>query len=190
MKFLLFIFMLLSANVHAEWLATIDDFTLTTVDGEEFTLSERSKSYVAIYIQGNGCPIARLSYPEYSRVRDQFADADIEFTMLNANIQDSPERIIHEREEFGYQFDVLKDTQQQIAKQLGVERTAEVFIVDTQTGQVKFRGPITDQLGYETQRFEITEHYLADAVTTILSGGEVDHDSIPDSKGCLVGIFL
>jgi hypothetical protein len=190
MKYILFVLVLLSTSVQAEWLRTISDFTLTTANNEEFTLSAQSTTYSAIYIQGNGCPIARLSYPEYTRVRDQFASEDIVFIMLNANIQDSMERIIQEREEFAYDFDVIKDSMQSVAKQLGVERTAEVFVVKNATGEVVFRGPITDQLGYETQRLQATEHYLADAISTILQGGSVDHNSIPESKGCLVGIFL
>ena len=52
-----------------------------------------------------------------------------------------------------------------------------------------FRGPINDQLGYETQRNEANEHYLIDALDTVLAGGVVNMDDIPDSKGCLVAIF-
>lgn len=76
-----------------------------------------------------------------------------------------------------------------LAKALGVERTAEVFIVDPETRAVLFRGPINDQLGYETQRVNASTHYLKDALNTVLAGGTVDMSNVPDSKGCLVAIF-
>ena len=75
------------------------------------------------------------------------------------------------------------------AKTLGVERTAEVFIVNPRTREVLYRGPINDQLGYETQRNNASEHYLKDALDTVLAGGTVDMNNIPDSKGCLIAFF-
>jgi len=125
----------------------------------------------------------------YRAVRDEFADRNIEFTMFNSNIQDNLPRIAKEAGEFGIDFPIMKDEGQHLAKALGVERTAEVFIVNPRTREVLFRGPINDQLGYETQRNEASEHYLKDALNTVLAGGAVNMDDIPDSKGCLVAIF-
>ena len=109
--------------------------------------------------------------------------------MFNSNIQDNLPRIAKEADEFGIDFPIIKDEGQQLAKALGVERTAEVFVVDTETLDVLYRGPINDQLGYETQRNNASEWYLKDALNTILAGGIVNMDDIPDSKGCLVAIF-
>jgi len=55
---------------------------------------------------------------------------------------------------------------------------------------VLFRGPIDDSLGYETQRVNTQHNYLRDALDTVMAGGSVDMNDIPDSKGCLVGFFL
>jgi len=109
--------------------------------------------------------------------------------MFNSNIQDNLPRIAKEAEEFGIDFPIMKDEGQKLARALGVERTAEVFIVNPHTQQVLFRGPINDQVGYETQRVSASEHYLKDALDTIMAGGTVGMDDIPDSKGCLVAFF-
>jgi hypothetical protein len=77
-----------------------------------------------------------------------------------------------------------------VARSLGVERTAEVFIIDPKTRKVLFRGPIDDSLGYETQRVTTEHNYLRDALDTVMAGGTVNINDIPDSKGCLVGFFL
>jgi alkyl hydroperoxide reductase subunit AhpC len=145
--------------------------------------------FVVFYAQGVGCPIARIALPNYREVRDEYASKNIGFLMFNSNIQDSMTRIAKEADEFGIDFPIIKDEGQALAKALGVERTAEVFIVNPRTRKVLYRGPINDQLGYETQRNNASEHYLKDALDTVLTGAKVDMNNIPDSKGCLIAIF-
>lgn len=176
--------------VADEWLRSIPEFELTDQSGNTHTLAQYAdRELVVFYVQGVGCPIARIALPNYRAVRDEFASKNVEFLMFNSNIQDNPKRIAKEAEEFGIDFPILKDEGQVLAKALGVERTAEVFIVDPKTNDVLFRGPINDQLGYETQRVNASEHYLIDALNTVLAGGKVDMSNVPDSKGCLVAIF-
>ena len=172
------------------WLRTIPEFELTDHLGAVHTLDTyKDYEYAVFYVQGVGCPIARLALPNYRAVRDEFAAKNIAFAMFNSNIQDDLPRIAREAEEFGIDFPVMKDQDQALAKALGVERTAEVFIIDPRSRDVLYRGPINDQLGYETQRNEARQHYLIDALNTVLAGGTVDMDNVPDSKGCLVAIF-
>jgi len=172
------------------WLRSIPEFELTDHLGEVHTLDTyRDYDLAVFYVQGVGCPIARLALPNYRAVREEFGPKNIAFAMFNSNIQDDLARIAREAEEFGIDFPVMKDQDQALAKALGVERTAEVFIVDPRTREVLYRGPINDQLGYETQRNEAREHYLTDALNTVLAGGVVDMENIPESKGCLVAIF-
>lgn len=179
-----------SVAVADGWLRSIPEFELTDHLGEVHTLDTyKDNKYVVFYVQGVGCPIARLALPNYREVRAEYASENIVFAMFNSNIQDDLPRIAREAEEFGIDFPVLKDQDQALAKALGVERTAEVFIIDPRTRDVLYRGPINDQLGYETQRNEAREHYLKDALNTVLAGGVVDMENIPDSKGCLVAIF-
>ena len=173
-----------------DWLRSMPEFELTDHLGEIHTMESYSDYDLAVfYVQGVGCPIARIALPNYREVRDEYSGKNIAFTMFNSNIQDNLPRIAKEADEFGIDFPIIKDEGQQLAKALGVERTAEVFVVDTETLDVLYRGPINDQLGYETQRNNASEWYLKDALNTILAGGIVNMDDVPDSKGCLVAIF-
>ncbi len=173
-----------------EWLRSIPDFELTDQNGKVHTLDDyKDYDYAVFYVQGVGCPIARIAVPNFREVRDEFSGKNVSFTMFNSNIQDNLARIYREANEFGIDFPIMKDEGQKLAKALGVERTAEVFVVNPRTQEVLFRGPINDQLGYETQRNEASAHYLKDALNTVLAGGVVNMDDIPDSKGCLVAIF-
>lgn len=180
-----------AAQAQDDFLKTVKEFELSDQYGNMHTLDDYAdEDYVVVYIHGAGCPIARLAVPSYKEIRADYADENIEFLMLNAFIQDDIERIRKEGEEFDVDMPILKDADQSVAKSLGVERTAEVFIIDPRTREVHFRGPITDQFGYETQRMEAAEHYLRDALETVQAGGRVDMSDIPDAKGCLVGYFL
>lgn len=173
------------------FLKTIKEFELTDHMGQSHTMDEYlERDWVVMYIHGTGCPIARLSVPAFQKIRQDYADKNIEFLMLNSFIQDDMARIAKEAQEFNITFPILKDADQSVARSLGVERTAEVFIIDPRTREVHFRGPIDDSLGYETQRLETKHHYLRDALDTVMAGGTVNMNDIPDAKGCLVGYFL
>lgn len=196
MKQLLILFtaiitILLGFTVQADdYLKPVKDFTLVDQTGITHSLSDyKDKDYIVMYIHGSGCPIARLSVPNFKNIAEEYSKKNIEFLMLNSFIQDDMKRIQEEAEAFDIHFPILKDEDQTVAYSLGVERTAEVFIIDPRTHETLFRGPIDDALGYETQRTAVNNTYLIDALNTILAGGVVDMDDIPDSKGCLVGFF-
>jgi alkyl hydroperoxide reductase subunit AhpC len=184
--------LLLATAGHADdYLKTIKEFSLTDHRGVTHTMDEYvDKDYVVMYIHGSGCPIARLSVPTFLSIRDDYEPKNIQFLMLNSFIQDDIPRIAKEAEDFKIDFPILKDADQSVARSLGVERTAEVFIIDPKTRKVLFRGPIDDSLGYETQRINTEHNYLRDALDTVMAGGTVNINDIPDSKGCLVGFFL
>ncbi len=187
---LLFVSIWYSAVIGDEWLRSVPEFELTDHLGNVHTLKDYEKYELAVfYVQGVGCPIARIALPNYREVRDEYASKNIAFTMFNSNIQDNLMRISREADEFGIDFPIMKDEGQKLAKALGVERTAEAFVFDPETQEVLFRGPINDQLGYETQRNNASKWYLKDALDTILAGGQINIDDVPDSKGCLVAIF-
>jgi peroxiredoxin len=173
-----------------DYLRSIPEFNLTDHLGATHSLDQyQDKKFLVFYVQGNGCPIARIALPNLRDVRSEFEGQGVEFIAFNSNIQDDLKRIAAEADDFSIDLPIMKDEGQKLAKALGVERTAEVFIVDPRTRDVLYRGPINDQLGYETQKNNADEHYLKDALTTVLAGGTIDIDEIPDSKGCLIAIF-
>lgn len=183
---------LLTTNAMAdEWLKTMKDFELTDHMGVTHSLDEYAdKDFIVMYVHGSGCPIARLSVPTFLGIRDDYTDKNISFLMLNSFIQDDIPRIRKEAADFKIDFPILKDADQSVARSLGVERTAEVFIVDPRSRKVLFRGPIDDSLGYETQRINTNHNYLRDALDAVMAGKTINMNEIPDSKGCLVGFFL
>ena len=183
--------MLFCASVQADdYLRPIIDFELLDQNNVVHTFEQYAqKEYLVLYVNGVGCPISRIAVPDFIKVQEQFADESMSFVMFNSSIQDSIEKIANEVTQFGIPFTVLKDADQSLGKALGIERTAEIFVIDTSTKQTVYRGPINDKLGYETQKNNASKNYLADALSATLAGESFNLDNIPESKGCLIAIF-
>lgn len=141
---------------------------------------------VVIMIQGNGCPIARNAWPTYREIRAEYEGRDVEFLMLNSNLQDNQSNILREAETFRMDIPILVDETQEVGESLGVIRTAEVFVIDPkQNWEVVYRGPVDDRLTYEHQKAVATENYLHDALDAVLAGKPIEVAQ-RDALGCLV----
>ena len=164
----------------------IGDFALLDHTGKHHKLSwYGDQKAVVVFVQGNGCPIVRNSVPELSAIRDAYADQGVEFFMLNPQPQDTRDSITAEAADLGYDFPILMDESQLVAESLGVDRTSETFIINPETREVIYRGPIDDRLHYETQKAEAKNHYLRDALDAYLAG-EAQPGNVPEAPGCLI----
>jgi peroxiredoxin len=164
----------------------IGDFALLDQNGKHHKLSwYGDQKAVVIFVQGNGCLIVRNSVPELRAIRDQYAERGVQFFMLNPQPQDTRDSITVEAAELGYDFPILIDETQLIAESLGVDRTSETFIINPETREVIYRGPIDDRLHYETQKSVAQNHYLRDALDAYLAGEALPTD-VPEAPGCLI----
>ncbi len=140
---------------------------------------------VVVMVQGNGCPIVRNSMPAFKALRDAYADKDVQFFLLNSNLQDNRQTVALEAEEFDYDIPVLIDDTQIIGESMDLVRTGEVFVLDPQTWSVTYHGAVDDRLDYETQKAEAGKHYLKDAIDDMLAGEPVEVAST-EPLGCLI----
>jgi peroxiredoxin len=165
--------------------AQVADFTLEDLNGASHRLyALSSKKAIVIMTQSNGCPIVRLAVPALRDIRDRYQPQDVEFLLLNPTLQDSRDTVLRESREFDFRMTVLLDRQQKIGEAWGVNRTAEVFVIDPKTWTLKFHGPIDDRLNYESQR-PVHHQYLADALDALLANKPVAVASVV-SPGCLI----
>jgi peroxiredoxin len=164
----------------------VDNFTLLDQNGKSHKLYYLSdQKAVVIMVQGNGCPIARAAWNTLKEIRQEFAGKGIEFLMLNPNLQDDRASVQEEAREFGYDIPILADEAQLVGEALGVTRTAEVFVIETQHWNVVYRGPIDDRLTYERQRATAKKTWLTDALTSVLAGKPVAVAK-REAVGCIV----
>ena len=177
--------MALAANAaHA---LRADNFVLLDQLGKAHELHYyKDAPAVAIMVQGNGCPIVRNALGDYKALRDRYRSQGVAFFMLNANLQDSRAAIRQEALAWDIDMPILNDEAQLVGESLQLIRTAEVLIIDPQTWQVAYRGPLNDRIsGYERQRAEVREHYAADALDALLQGAPVAVAQ-RDAIGCLI----
>lgn len=163
----------------------VENFRLLDQDHSAHELYyHRDAKAVVLLTTMNGCPIARNLMPDLRDIRRQFGD-DVEFLLINSSLQDSYASISEEVDEFGIDFPVLVDDAQLIGEALELDRSGEVLVIDTSNWSVAYRGPVNDRLGYETQRKEASEHYLADALGAIVAG-EAITEPRRDAVGCII----
>jgi peroxiredoxin len=163
----------------------VADFTLKDQTGAAHQLYALSaKRAIVIMTQSNGCPIVRLAVPALREIRERYRSQDVEFLLLNPTLQDTGDAVQHEAEEFGFGMTVLLDRTQQVGEAWGVNRTAEVFVIDPKTWTLLYHGPIDDRLNYESQR-PVHHPYLTDALDAVLAGKPVAVASVV-SPGCLI----
>jgi peroxiredoxin len=163
----------------------IADFTLKDQAGTSHQLYALSaKKAVVIMTQSNGCPIVRLAVPALREIRERYRSQDIEFLLLNPTLQDSADAVQHEAQEFGFGMSVLLDRTQKVGEAWGVDRTAEVFVIDPKSWTLLYHGPIDDRLNYESQR-PVQHPYLSDALDALLASKPVAVSSVV-SPGCLI----
>lgn len=164
----------------------IDNFRLLDQNGESHELYYLSDAKaVVIMVQGNGCPIVRETLPALREIRERYRSQGVEFLLLNANRQDQRDDVVREAAEFGIDFPILSDDTQLIGEALGVERTAEVFVIDPKTWKLAYRGAVDDRLAYGKQKPAASQHYLNDALDALLAGKPVTVAETT-TAGCLI----
>jgi peroxiredoxin len=164
----------------------VADFTLKDAEGRSVSLSDfKDKKAVVLVFLGTQCPINNQFLPTLAALHKEYAPRGVQFLAVNANRQDTPERIAEHARKYQIPFPVLRDENNVIADRLGARRTPEAFVLDAQR-KVRYQGRIDDQFGINIQRAAPTRRDLAIALDEILAGKPVSVASTPVA-GCLIG---
>jgi hypothetical protein len=124
--------------------------------------------------------------PVLTELHTEYSTKDVAFVGINANTQDSRERVAAHARQNAIPFPVVKDVGNKVADQLGARRTPEAIVVDN-NGIIRYQGRIDDQFGIGYARAgKPTRRDLAEALDEILAGKLV---SVPKTEvaGCCIG---
>ncbi|HUF62865.1 MAG TPA: redoxin domain-containing protein [Verrucomicrobiales bacterium] len=184
--------LLFSGNVlPAAAARTIDNFALLDHRGKshelDYYLRAEGIRGIVLFVQGNGCPLVRKRIPELQRLRAAYEPRGILFAMLNANPQDGRDEVAEEAERFQIDVPILMDEAQLAAGMLGVQRTAEAFLISAGSKEIVFRGPIDDRLGYQSEKPQAEREFLREALDAFLAGEPVEPAEV-DAPGCLIAM--
>jgi peroxiredoxin len=161
-------------------------FTLKDTKGQTVSLDQLqdAKAVVVIFV-GTECPINNAYMPRLAQLHKEYAPKGVRFVAINANRQDTPDRIAAHAKKNDLPFPVLKDAGNRVADSFAAKRTPEAFVLDGQR-VIRYQGRIDDQFGVGYSRPNPTSRDLVDALDAVLAGKPVARPTT-SVAGCLIG---
>lgn len=162
--------------------AIVKDFTLKDTDGTSHALYELSEEKLAtvVLFLATQCPIATDYAERIVALVKAYDEKNVQFIGINSNKQEKVEEIAEYNEKYGFEFHVLKDTENKIADYFGARRTPEVFLLDTER-VLCYAG------AFDNSPKEPTKHYLRDALNLVITGKDIPK---PSKKTRAVGCTI
>ncbi len=164
----------------------VTTFKLRDYRGAERSLDDfASKKAIVLAFVGCDCPVAKQYGPRLASLAKDFEAKGIAFVAIDSNQQDSPTDLARYSKDSGIEFPILKDVNNVLADQLGVQRVSEVFVLDPER-VIRYRGRIDDQYNVGISRPKPKRNDLAEALTELLAGKAISQPTTP-AVGCFVG---
>ena len=161
-------------------------FDLPGVDGTTHGLDDYAEADVLVLVQScNHCPYVQAWEGRMKEIQREYGDRGVRLVAVNSNDataypEDSFEEMKARAQREGFNFDYLYDESQEVARELGSERTPEVFVFDRDRRLV-YHGAIDDSRDDRA----VGQRYLRDALDAVLEGREPPVQETP-AVGCTV----
>jgi hypothetical protein len=152
--------------------------TVKTLD--QFVV-RNSRGVVLVFL-GTECPVARQYLPRLKELHEEYKSQGVQLLGIYSNVGVNAFSMATHAHDEDIPFPVLQDVDHKLADLLAVETTPEVVVLDAQL-EVRYQGAIDDQFARGGRRAEAKEHYLADALTALVTGKSIERTHVPAS-GC------
>ncbi|MEX0612286.1 MAG: thioredoxin family protein [Pirellulales bacterium] len=162
------------------------DFSLVNVDGQTVSLDDFADApALLVMFICNHCPFVKHLADALAQFTAEYMDKGVAVVGINSNDAasypaDSPEQMVREAEERGYQFPYLYDESQEVAKEYRAACTPDFFLFDGKRGLV-YRGQFDDSR--PDNGIPITGRDLRAAIDSVLAGRKPSENQRP-SIGC------
>jgi len=154
---------------------------LKTIQGQGISFDELvAKGPVAIVFMAAKCPVSQRYTLRLNRLHEEFSSRGVTILGISSNKNESLKELVRYAYDTGYKIQLVKDTDGEIARQIGATMTPQVFVVDQQS-ILRYRGAIDDDR-YENR---VKNHYLQDALNALLNKRPVPVSST-QAFGCTV----
>jgi hypothetical protein len=159
-----------------------------TIDGtaiDALAAPAGTKAIVFLFTSTD-CPISNRYAPEVRRIVTTFASQGVEFRLVYPSTADRPSAIREHMASFGYEgsLQALRDPKLALVKYVKATVTPEAAVVVD--GRVAYHGRIDDRyVDIGLERPAPTTHDLADALTAVLAGRPVAHQTT-QAVGCFI----
>jgi cytochrome c biogenesis protein CcmG/thiol:disulfide interchange protein DsbE len=106
------------------------DFTLSTLDGDEVTLSDLQGNPVVLNLWASWCPPCRAEMPAIQKIYEQNLDRGLQVLAVNMTYQDSPNAARSFVREFDLSFPVPLDETGEVGKGYLMRALPSTFFID------------------------------------------------------------
>ena len=150
--------------------ATIGKLKFTDIRSLPRTLDDfgKKKAYVIVFTN-TSCPVAQRYLPMLNALEKAYRVKDVQFVAINSAEEDTIISMATQAVQHEMELPFVKDINGMCARALGVTRTPQAVVLDTEKHLV-YRGRIDDQYRLTGVRKEPTSHDLKDALDAVLAG--------------------
>ena len=133
------IFSIVFFTTHSYAEEAPEDFTITTLDGHNFSLTEyQNKKPVFLFFWATWCPICKKEIPRIKALHEEFGD-EIEILAINVGYNDSLANIKQYQQQYQVQFPIAFDEHSEISQNYGVIGTPTQVVIDID-GDLRYHG--------------------------------------------------
>ncbi len=163
--------------------APAPQFTLTTLDGKNFSLAEAAKSHKAVVILfiATKCPYSNAYNDRMRDMAAAYAKQGVLFAGINSNKTEPAEEVTAHAKQHGFAFPIMKDPDNKVADLYDARHTPEIFVVDPE-GKLRYHGRIDEN--YEDAS-RVASPDLKNALDAML-GGHAIAKSETKAFGCSI----
>lgn len=161
--------------------ATIDEFTLSDVNGQEHSLkSLKGKNGTVLIFIAVQCPVSNAYNDRMEKLAQDYKDKGIAVIGINANATEDAAAVKAHAAEKHLTFTILKDQGNKIADKLGAARTPEAYFLDA-NNKLVYHGRIDNSQNPDA----IESNDLRNALESALAGKPIEK---PEAKsfGCSI----
>jgi peroxiredoxin len=162
------------------------DFKLVNIDGRLVGLDDfKEQPALLVIFMCNHCPFVKHIADGLAQLARDYMPRGVAVVGINSNDaaahpQDSPEQMVHEAEQRGYEFPYLYDEGQEVAKAYGAACTPDFFLYD-KSRKLVYRGQL--DASRPGNNIPVTGNDLRAALEALLAGKPLPEKQIP-SIGC------
>ncbi len=173
-------------NQGIEVPSRVDNFQLTDHKRLAHELHYfRTSSAIVLMTQINGSKVSQQAAKELQEIADTYASKGVEVYLLNSNLGQSREDAAEEARKLGLSIPILMDELQLVGESLGVQREAEVFVIDPSNNfEVAYHGPLDDRFAKSrpNPKAKVKKAYLVEALDSVIEDRPVQQARV-EAKG-------
>ena len=151
--------------------APAPEFTLSTVDGKTFSLTDAARSHKAVVVMfiATKCPYSNAYNDRMRDMAAAYAKQGILFAGINSNKSEPADEVVAHARQHGLAFPLMKDPNNKVADLYDARHTPEIFVVDPE-GKLRYHGRIDEN--YENPS-KVTSPDLKNALDAMLAGRQI-----------------